>query len=419
MTNNLIAAVEAAVDRLADDATQLLADMIAFPSLAGNEDGVQKFVAAWLLDHGMPADLVEADPGLESDPNYSHHSLDGHHAPNVLTSLPSKKTGRSLLLNSHTDVVPAELPELFQPEIAEGKISGRGACDAKGQVVCWMLAMLAVKEAGITLEGECIGVAVVEEEIGGNGTLALVRKMQSPCDVAVVLEPTVYAIHPANRGAIWFKIEVEGIPTHMGRWWEGQNAFENLEKVLAEVRKWDAEIVAESRGVPLFPDDPSPVHVNIGIVRSGDWPAKVPSAATCEGGISFLPNKTLSQIKAGMTQAVRRAAEMHGIKASVSFGKLQNEAYATPADHPAVSSLRQAAIDVRGEAEVSGFLASCDARLLFHRAKMPTIVFGPGDLLLAHSDIESIELNEIVTAAKILARFIIDWCGVSGSDSAV
>jgi len=114
-----------------------------------------------------------------------------------------------------------------------------------------------------------------------------------------------------------------------------------------------------------------------------------------------------------MTAVVAQAARQRGITASVVFEKLQNEAYATPEDHPAVAAFRDASVAVRGAGEVTGFLASCDARLFYHRGRMPTIVFGPGDLLMAHSDIESIQMSDIVTAAKIVARFILSWCGVA------
>lgn len=407
--------VRTAVETLAVDGQRLLMEMIAFPSLAGEELAVQEHVAGWLKRHGMPADLVAADRGLESDPDYARHVPDGAHAPNVLTRLPSRGSGRSLLLNSHTDVVPAQSADMFTPRIEDGRVFGRGACDAKGQVVTWLVAMAAIKEAGVTLNGECVGAAVVEEEIGGNGTLALIRGMRKTPDVAVVLEPTNFAIHPANRGAVWFRIEVQGRPTHMGRWWEGESAFENLEKILDRVREWDAELVRQARGTPLFPDDPSPVHVNVGMVQAGDWPASVPGLAVAEGGVSFLPNTTLEEIKAGMRRVLAEACDEYGLEACVRFERLQNEAYAIPESHAAVGALEECVRDAHGQAEVNGFLASCDARLLFHRAGTPTLVFGPGDLRLAHSEIESIALDEITVAAKALAAFVLRWCGVAES----
>ena len=139
------AAAEGFVDSLAAEAQDLLVEMLRFQSLGGQEDGVQRFLADWLEARGMAVELVQADSELENDPNYTHHSLDGHHAPNLITRLPFSGGGRSLLLNSHTDIVPAG-PEMFDPKVDCSRVTARGAADAKGQVVAWVLAMLAVKQ---------------------------------------------------------------------------------------------------------------------------------------------------------------------------------------------------------------------------------------------------------------------------------
>jgi len=100
-----------------------------------------------------------------------------------------------------------------------------------------------------------------------------------------------------------------------------------------------------------------------------------------------------------------------GFRADVTFDRLRNEAYGIDSEHPAVQALADAARDVHGEDDIRGYLASCDARLLYHRAGIPTIVFGPGDLLEAHARDESIDVDEVAEAARILARFVVEWCG--------
>lgn len=420
MCGNLPSALKDSLDQqvqhLAGQARDLLLEMLSFQSLAGREHEVQDFLQGWLSRRGLDTQLIAQPADISRDPNYSPHADNANPAPNLKVTLKGKGGGRSLLLNSHTDVVPAQDPSQYAPREEAGRVIGRGACDAKGQVVTWILALLAVKQAGITLRGDCTGSAVVEEEVGGNGALAWILT-QPPQDLALVLEPTDLKIHPANRGAVWFKIATAGKSTHMGRWWEGTSAYERLEFLLDTARRWDEELVRQSQGVPLFPDNPSPAHVNIGMVRAGDWPATVPAEAVAEGGISFLPNKTMEQIKTGFTQAITQAAKLQGIPASVTFEKLQNEAYSIPADHPGVVLLDASLKQVTGMAEITGFLASCDARLFYHRGKMPTIVFGPGSLQHAHSQTEQIILDDIVTAARALARFIVLWCGADGVET--
>ncbi len=43
---------------------------------------------------------------------------------------------------------------------------------------------------------------------------------------------------------------------------------------------------------------------------------------------------------------------------------------------------------------------------------MATIVFGPGDLGHAHSLDEQIRTGDILSAAEVLVKFLVDWCGV-------
>ncbi len=397
------------IDRFTPEVADLLRRLVEIPSVSGSETDVQTFLKQWLDARRFETSLQHGDIGLDSDPDFRGTAGAGH-APNVVFALPHSGGGRSLLLNSHTDTVPPAADQQTGDAGHPGLVSGRGAVDAKGQVAAIVLAMLAVRESGCSLRGACTGVAVTEEELGGTGTLSWIRSGGS-ADAAIVLEPTRLSIHPANRGALWFMIRTWGVSTHMGRYWEGQSAFENLEKILVELRRFEADLVQQSRQVPLFPSDPSPVHANIGQVISGDWPATVPAEAVAEGGFSFLPNVRLAEVESAIRNAVSRAAQGHGFRAEVTFDRLRNEAYGIESDHPAVQALAGAAHAVRGEADIRGYLASCDARLLYHRAGIPTIVFGPGDLAKAHARDERIDVDEVAEAARIVARFVVEWCG--------
>ena len=58
--------------------------------------------------------------------------------------------------------------------------------------------------------------------------------------------------------------------------------------------------------------------------------------------------------------------------------------------------------------ELSGWIVSCDARLFNKAGNMPTVVFGPGSLKDAHSNHEQIRAGDIIKAARVLARFLIE-----------
>ena len=52
--------------------------------------------------------------------------------------------------------------------------------------------------------------------------------------------------------------------------------------------------------------------------------------------------------------------------------------------------------------------ASCDAWFYNNQARIPTVAFGPGSISHAHSAQEQIVLEDILTAASVLADFVMD-----------
>ncbi len=65
------------------------------------------------------------------------------------------------------------------------------------------------------LRGDVLAHLVVEEEVGGNGTLAMVRRGEQ-ADGCVVMEPTDLRILSSVRGAVWFRVICTGRPGHSG-----------------------------------------------------------------------------------------------------------------------------------------------------------------------------------------------------------
>jgi acetylornithine deacetylase len=403
----------------ADWARDILCGLIEFRSTPGAEDGIQTFLFDLLSSAGFPARLAPIEDTITADPDYvpvpGHETYRGR--PNVLITLPGTGGGRSVIVNTHADVVPGP-DRMFAPAADGAIVRGRGACDAKGQIVTLMLALSALRELGAKLAGDIEAQIVIEEEAGGNGSLAAIVGGRR-ADAAVVLEPTGLIVRSANRGAAWFRLTVEGRSVHMGRYPEGVSAFDETVGLLPLLKDYEAGLREASKGTPGFPDDPSPVVVNIGRVKAGDWPSTVPGECVAEGGIAFLPNRTSRQIEAEIQALIKeRATPWARQHARFVLAGLRNEAFETPSGHPAVSAFRDAAKEVLGPHPAEGWNASCDARLFFHRGGMPTLVFGAGDLADAHSLDERIDMGDIVRAAEVLSRFLLCWCAAGGKEQA-
>jgi acetylornithine deacetylase len=405
--------LHAYLDTQRDWVVDVLSQLIAYPSTSGKEQEITAFIEALMSSmRGELWKLPVAD-SLKSDPDYSPTPAEQPYAvrPNLVNFRRGQGQGRSLIISGHTDVVPADWPDAFTPRLEGDVIFGRGACDDKGPVVAGLLALRALDHFNIQLLGDLETHLVIEEETGGNGALALVLGGRH-ADGVIVLEPSELNIHPAGRGALWFRVDIEGRSTHMAYIREGVSAVKEAIKVIQALERYERHLIADSRGNPMFARYEQPVMVNIGILNGGDWPSTVPARATIEGGVGFLPNRNLDIVRGEVAAAILDGTgdwlrDHHRL----SFERLHNEAYQLEADHSLVLALRAACGEAGLSPEVCGMVASCDARLYYHRGGMPPLVFGPGTARHAHSRHEQIRVSDIMSAAEALVLLTRHWCG--------
>jgi acetylornithine deacetylase/succinyl-diaminopimelate desuccinylase-like protein len=175
--------------------------------------------------------------------------------------------GCSVALNAHIDVVPPYFP----PRVRQGIVYGRGSCDDKGPVVSMVVALqilaAVMADEGLEWNKNVVAMFVVEEETGGNGSLSLAmdRDLKKLYDSILVGECTGLTIHPANRGAVWYRAELKSLP--------GVPALELFAFVNEELEKEGAAIRAESRHA-LFPQ--RPVQTCHGIIGPfGEHPSRI------------------------------------------------------------------------------------------------------------------------------------------------
>jgi acetylornithine deacetylase len=90
----------------------------------------------------------------------------------------------------------------------------------------------------------------------------------------------------------------------------------------------------------------------------------------------------------------------------------------TPWEHPLVQTVVRAHEAVSGQtvpppspAHPVNFGAASDGSF-YEDEGVPAVVYGPGDLKIAHCRDESVDLDEVVLAAKVLTSAAIAWCGL-------
>jgi len=405
--------IRAAVAASKTDAEAFLCDLIRFPSTPGKEKEAMEYIATRFAAFGE-VEKIPLSNALREDEDYSDPipGIDYEGRFNVRFRMPGIGGGKSLLFNAHLDVVPPsqgqEKP--FDPQVKDGVIYGRGACDAKGMSATLFTIFSAMKRLDIRPKGDIIVHFVVEEEVGGNGTLAMARRGEK-ADACIVMEPTDLRIFSSVRGAVWFRVTCTGKPGHSGRAGDTVSALKMAIKAVEILDGYHDRLLAESRGFPLFDPYPNPMPITFGRMNAGDWPATAPSRAVVEGVLGLLPNKTRYQVMDEMRQAIIDEGD-DWLKEHFALDFMyRHDAQVTETNHPLVTGLEETSKEMGALGEVSAMTASCDSWLYNNQLGIPTVVFGPGSLRFAHSNEEQIAVDDIATGAAITTAFIQKWCG--------
>ena len=414
-------ALEGAIIAGTEEVTGFLCDLIRFPSTRGSEGPVNRFIYDRTKEFVSHAELVQVPESFKRHKDYRWF-IDGlsyENTQNVRLKLGGRDpSARSLVLNAHSDVVPASRNQVgaFEPGVEKGTVYGRGACDDKGQIAAIYLALKTLKSLCLEPRGSVTIDIVIEEENGGNGTLFAIQDPPK-ANAAIVMEPTEMKIIPAVRGAVWFTLTCTGKPGHSGRAGDVISALKLAMKAMGILEGYHDELLEKSRGKNhLFDPFENPMPVTFGIMNAGDWPATAPATATVKGVFGFLPNMRMKEVQDGMTVAlVNHGDEWLRNHFELRFDMLASDGNEISVDHPLVKCLENSSRKSGLEPEVSAMTASCDAWLYNNQLGIPTVVMGAGSLKHAHSNNEQVKISEVQDMAKTLVYFVDEWCGLEST----
>ena len=328
--------------------------------------------------------------------------------------------GRSLILNGHIDVVSPEPASLwsgdpFAARVEDEWMYGRGAGDMKSGLVAMIGAVRGLQRLGLTPRARVQLQSVVEEECTGNGALACVLAGHT-ADAAILTEPTGGAIWNAQVGVLWFQVRVLGAPAHAGYADVGANAIEASSAVIEALRGLEAELNVAPP--PLFADHPHPIHLNVGMIRGGDWPSTVAGECVTHFRLALYPGERVQALRDRVEQTVAAVAasrpELARYQLDVLYEGFQCEGYALAPDAPLIAGLTAASQRVTGgPPALFASTATTDARTFHLHGDTPAVCFGALAESI-HGVDERVHLPSITPTAQALALFIADWCGVTG-----
>ena len=308
--------------------------------------------------------------------------------------------GRTLMLNGHVDVVPADNQDWtgppFEPRIRDGVLVARGAMDMKAGVVAAALAFAYVADRW-TGPGLLQLALVPEEETGGDGMLALLHHGYRP-DAVVFAEPTDLQVVHRHVGIQRFDVHVPGLPGGMLRRSWGASAVGPTARIAVALEELEASRTSRAYSSGGYDPDDLPGFINL-TMQAGDWIATRAASGQVSGLMGVLPDETQAQAAAELTDTVRRVAP----DAEVTVWSGGHRGGELPITHPLVSAyvVPSAAAGSPGAPTRAGTMV-CDAKIVQGGGWAPAVVLGPSGGGL-HSPDEWVDLASIAVAVELLA----------------
>lgn len=421
MDSTLQKMIAKTVDGRRREIIDFLSELVAIPSVTGDEAAIQAFLGERLVAMGLTVatwDLDDAELAEHPAALANHAPYAGR--PNMVAIRKGSGGGRSLVLNGHVDTIPLEpldgwTQDPLGGKVIDGRLYGRGSSDMKSGLAAMTMAMDCLVRLGIRLKGDVIMQYVVDEEQTGNGTLSCVQRGYT-ADAGICCETSSMHIQPACIGRIWFEILVKGKAAGIQRRFEGVSAIELGQKLVRAVSELEAIRIAEV-GHPLYPDKLSSMPCMVGEFHAGTFPSAFPDTCRLTGSIATLPGEDTERVKQQLRDHIAAHAAldpwMRDHAPEVRFTGYCGDPAAIPVDHPLVTAMQGVFTDVMGRApQITGRQGAADTRYLIRYGNTPTVIFGPGRTEQMHSADEWAPTGDLVDATKILAMTIADWCGV-------
>jgi acetylornithine deacetylase len=374
---------------------EILADLVAIPSVNPQHEATltppfgEEQVASYVEGFGRAIGLS----------TFRQTVLPGR--DNVVITLPGRDSSRRLLLECHMDTVPGwdGLPGPYEPRIAGGRLYGRGACDVKGTLAAMLAAIRLVANRGWVVPREVVLVAVVDEEHQARG-VSHVARHGPVADAAVVGEPTGLAVVVAHKGCVRWRVATTGRSVHSSKAHLGVNAIDGMVDLLSNLRsELNPKLAARDHQLVGAPT------MNVCTIHGGVAVNVIPDRCEIEIDRRTVPGETLDVVIAEIEGEIRAIARRRLIDVTVDPPFVVDPALDTPVDTSIVRHLTSATRAIVGEARIVGVPFGTDASKL-SLAGIPSVVFGPGGIDLAHTRDEHVALDDVARAAEILATLM-------------
>ncbi|TVY84984.1 putative carboxypeptidase [Lachnellula suecica] len=332
---------------------ELHKSLVKHESITGNEHNVAKYLVSYLKGKNFTVETQEVGPFQGSTkPRENIYAYIG------------KQRKTKVLVSSHIDTVPP-----FWPYERKGdEIWGRGSVDAKGSVATQIIAVEELLAADKLKEGDVSLLFVVGEEVGGDG-MRKANDLGLTWDTAIFGEPTELKLASGHKGTMSFDIVAKGKAGHSGYPELGKSA--NAMLIPALNLLLNAKMPSS--------DKYGNSTLNIGKMEGGVAANVIAEDASAKVSIRLAAGTPADIKKIVLDTLLDADAELDVIFSGGGYGPIYIDS------------------------DVPGF----ETIVVNYGTDIPNLkgdhkryLYGPGTILMAHSDHEHLEVKDLETAVK-------------------
>ncbi len=385
---------------------KFLRDMIAIPSESADERAVVQRIADEMAACGF--DEIRID-GLG----------------NILGRIGSGRT--VVAIDGHVDTVGVGDPSTwtrdpYRGDLKDGIVFGRGAGDQEGGVAAAVYGARILRELGPDEDVQVwVTGTVMEEDCDGLCWQYILREKVLAPDVVVITEPTNLAVYRGHRGRMEIEVRTQGLSCHGSAPERGVNAVYKMAPIVADIERLNERL--SQRGDPFL----GPGSVTISDIRSTSpslcavadsstihLDRRLTQGDTLESAVAEIATLD-SVVRAGATVTVLDYARPSYTGLAYPTRKYYPTWVLEESDPAVVAAVRAGETVLGSRPPVGKWtfstngVATCG---LFH---VPTVGFGPGHEIYAHSPDDQCPVDHLTRAAAFYAAYPSMFARVSGS----
>lgn len=330
---------------------------------------------------------------------------------NLIVSYPNLKQHnndeKTLIFSGHFDTVPPGSVtwkhSIFDGEINENKLFGRGASDMKSGVAAMILAIECLAKAQVNLNGHLRFVGTVGEEVDCFGAKRVIKNGQIDQATAIVIgEPTSNQVKIAHKGVLWLKISIFGKTAHGSMPSLGVNAILGMNDFINELKKYTIQY------------DHHPIlggsTINIGLIQGGVGTNVVPDLCSIYLDIRTVPGQNhtdiIKDIKRLLDNITSQNSMTYQVEPINDLACVQ-----TAADNPFIKLAKHTNISLFNNHEPAGGVNYYTDGSIFRQAlpQVPILIYGPGEPQTAHQPDEWVDLQKYIDSIKFYIKLAVDY----------